>query len=200
MPTGYTAKLMEKGQSFPDFVMTCAHAFGACVLMREEPLDTPIPEFKPSTYHLKALEEAKAERARLLAMTDRQKIAFGQVAKTKSLKQNEEWLAKELAENSRLLAIRDQVKAWEPPTSEHVELKKFMLQQIEISLNKPEYIEQEIIKTKASFARDYYDAALCAATRDIEYHTKEYREENERTAGRNRWVRELRANLGEEKA
>ena len=67
MPTGYTATLMEKGQDFPDFVLLCARAMGATIMLRDEPLDAPIPEFQPSDYSAKQLEESKEELARLLA-------------------------------------------------------------------------------------------------------------------------------------
>jgi hypothetical protein len=58
MPTGYTAKLMEEGQSFPEFAMRCARNFGALIMMRDESLDVPIPEqFEPSDYYRKKLSE-----------------------------------------------------------------------------------------------------------------------------------------------
>lgn len=44
MPTGCTAKLHEDDQSFRDFALTCARAFGATIAMREEPLDAPPSE------------------------------------------------------------------------------------------------------------------------------------------------------------
>lgn len=52
MPTGYTSPLYEgKEISFEQFALRCARNFGALVMMREEPLDTPIPEkFNPCEY------------------------------------------------------------------------------------------------------------------------------------------------------
>jgi len=86
MPTGYTAKLMESGQTFQDFVMQCARAFGACVMMRDDPMDAPIPErFEPSDYNVKRLAEAKAELVKLQAMTNDEKIAFGESKKAESI-------------------------------------------------------------------------------------------------------------------
>ena len=42
--------------------MDCARAFGACIMMRDESVDAPIPEeFKPSTYHIEELEKAKSD-------------------------------------------------------------------------------------------------------------------------------------------
>jgi hypothetical protein len=36
MPTGYTEKLMEKGQTFQQFALLCARNFGALVMMRDD--------------------------------------------------------------------------------------------------------------------------------------------------------------------
>jgi hypothetical protein len=204
MPTGYTATLMEKGQAFPDFVLLCARAMVATIMLRDEPLDAPIPEFQPSDYAAKRLEESKTELARLLAMTDEEKIAFGQSKKDAAIERNKKWIADQQAENARLIEMRDKVKAWQPPTSDHDGLKNFMLEQLEISMNSVDYYEREIIAAKQSFARDYYDKAfardyydkaVAEAQRGIEYNAEEDRKERERTDARNRWVRELRASL-----
>lgn len=47
--------------TFPEFAMRCARNFGALIMMRDEPLDAPIPEkFEPSGYYKKEYEKAKA--------------------------------------------------------------------------------------------------------------------------------------------
>ena len=47
MPTGYTAPIKD-GISFNDFMWGCARAFGALIMMRDDPPGTPIPErFEP---------------------------------------------------------------------------------------------------------------------------------------------------------
>ena len=59
MPTGYTAVIQDNLDiSMKDFALVCARAFGACVMMRDEPFDTPIPEeFVPDTYHTDKLKQ-----------------------------------------------------------------------------------------------------------------------------------------------
>ena len=49
---------MNEGQDFKSFAMTCARAMGACVTIRDEPFDAPIPTIKPSDYNAKAKLEA----------------------------------------------------------------------------------------------------------------------------------------------
>ena len=59
MPTGYTSKIAD-GIGFKDFALSCARAFGACIEMRDDPSDKPIPnEFKPNDYHKKRMAAAK---------------------------------------------------------------------------------------------------------------------------------------------
>jgi hypothetical protein len=70
MPTGYTADIKD-GIDFKTYAMNCARAFGACVMLRDEPGGGErIPDaFEPSDYHLKAVEKARVELAALDAMT-----------------------------------------------------------------------------------------------------------------------------------
>lgn len=45
MPTGYTADVQSgKVTDFAEYAMNCARAFGALVLMRDDPSDADIPE------------------------------------------------------------------------------------------------------------------------------------------------------------
>ena len=72
MPTGYTAIIDDNPKvSFSDFVLRCARGMGACITMREEPNDTPIPErFEPSDYYRDRVERLRGTLARLSSMSD----------------------------------------------------------------------------------------------------------------------------------
>ena len=186
---------MEEGQAFPEFVLLCARAMGATIMMRDEPLDAPIPEFEPSDYSSKRLAEARAELDRLIAMTGDERLAFGQKKRDEAIERAKRYLEKDATENARLIEMRDQVSAWHPPTPDHVGLKEFMLDQINISMNRTDYWESEITTAEGSDPGEYYDNSVTRANRDIEYHTKGDREERERTAARNKWVKELVASV-----
>lgn len=196
MPTGYTAKLMESGQTFQEFIMGCARAFGALVQMRDDPYDTPVPEkFEPSDYHVKRLIESREKLARLKAMTDTERQEFGEAEKTADILRIEKWLEKDLAENDRLVAMEEQVKAWQPPTSDHKGLKDFMLQQIEVSRNNVDYIRESLKSANAKPALAYYIAAVSDASHAINYNTEGNAKEIERAAVRSEWVRQLRLSI-----
>lgn len=196
MPTGYTSKLMESGQTFQDFAMQCARAFGVLVEMRDDPMDAPIPErFEPSDYNVFRMAEAKAELARLQAMTNDEKIAFGESKKSKSLASSVKWLAKEIKQNKRLEEMEASVNKWTPPSADHTELKAFMLQQIGVSKNSTDYIEKSMAETIAKSPMNFYSEAVASAKRNIEYNTKDFAEEVERANSRTEWVRQLRLSL-----
>lgn len=196
MPTGYTAKLMESGQTFQDFVMQCARAFGACVTMRDDDMDAPIPEeFKPSDYSVKRLAEAEDELPRLQAMNDFEMVSFGECKKADSLLSSEKWLAKENEQNKRLEEMEASVNRWTPPSADHAGLKDFMIRQIRVSKNSTGYIERSMAETRAKSPMAFYREAVVNAKRDIEYHTKSQAEEVERAKSRTEWVRKLRSSL-----
>jgi hypothetical protein len=196
MPTGYTAKLMESGQTFPEFIMGCARAFGALIEMRDSPNDAPIPDkFEPSNYNAKRLIEAREELAKLKAMSTEERADFGEAAKAEDIERSRGYLEKALTENSRLEDMAAQVRAWTPPTKDHQGLKDFMLQQIEVSKNGVDYSEKSLAEAQAKPATAYYVEAVSGAARNIKYHTEGNEKEVERSNSRTEWVQQLRASI-----
>lgn len=196
MPTAYTAKLMEEGQSFPAFVMTCARAFGALITMRDDPLDAEIPEnFKPSNYHVERLSAAKADLARLEKMGDAERVAFGKLKRDQEIEARRAHLDKDRSQNDRLDEARAQVEKWEPPTPEHVGLKDFMLEQINISRHDLSWAEKYLAEAAAKTPAQYYADAVAGAKRQVEWHTEEQEKEAARARERTEWVKALRESL-----
>lgn len=196
MPTGYTATLMEKGQTFEEFVLLCARAFGATITMRDDPMDEPIPdEFKPGDYYAGSISERSAELARLEGMTNGERVRFGETEKSNALARYSEYLEKERGENERLENMQLKVTAWIPPSPDHVEMKSFMLQQIEISKNTGNYYYKAFNDADNKTPYMFYAEAVESARSGLGYSREEYAKELERVAGRNRWVRQLRESL-----
>lgn len=195
MPTGYTATLVEKGQDFRSFVLTCARGMGACIMQRDDPLDEPPKHATESDYYTKAIAKAKADLALFQAMNPDQQIEYGTQARQEAIKHGYEWLAKEQAQNARLDEMAEQVRAWEPPTDDHVGLKDFMLEQIKISRQDTGYIERSIKEAEAKSAQTFFVEALSKAVRDVAYYTVELQKEAERNKGRNDWIDRLYESL-----
>lgn len=187
---------MEKGQSFREFAMQCARAFGACVTMRDDSMDEPIPKrFEASDYHVKQLDGARAKLSWLRGLNKDEQLAHGQKLKSELVNSRKTWLAKEKAQNERLCDMEKSVMAWKPPTKDHLGLKTFMLEQLGVSKNNCDYIQQEIAKTQADPPLAFYIADVEQAVRDIKYHTEQHAKEVGRADSRTEWVTQLRESL-----
>lgn len=135
MPTGYTADLCDgKDVSFEGFALNCARAFGALVSLRDEP-DAEIPdEFKVDEYYVKKFEEAKEELEKAESMTDEE---FAEEAKQFYEHEKDRFttlINDALTTRKRYENMLEQVEQWEPPTEKHIELKKFMIDQLNESI------------------------------------------------------------------
>lgn len=199
MPTGYTAKLMNKGQSFDEFVWTCARAFGALVTMREDSLDTPIPdEFKPRcSYHEEALIKSREKYRELLEMCWDEIKDWAEIEKSNLIKYDEDYIRNSEQENKRLADMRVLVCSWDPPSEDHASLKNFMLDQIKISTMDLSFTYDRLKVLKSRTLTDLYNEAVEEATRSIEYHKSESLKEIERARSHNQWIKTLRDSLGE---
>lgn len=196
MPTGYTADVQDGTVTeFSEFAMQCARAFGALITMRDEPSDAPIPqEFAPSNYNAERLVEAQRDLARLEAMTESEQKAAADAANAAAFKSWDDRESTKAEQRARYEAMIQKVEAWEPPTADHNELKRFMLRQLRESIEfdcGPPYAPRPGLVN----AKDWYAGALARANRDIAYHAEQQAEETERARKRTKWVSDLRASL-----
>jgi hypothetical protein len=196
MASGYTYGV-QSGEvtEFRDFAMRCARAFGALIEMRDSPPDAPIPrEFAPSSYHAEKIQEAALKIAALEEMdrSDMEDAAAQEYAE--HLRRYNERRAQRRVHCQRYEAMLAQVKAWEPPTTDHAEMKKFMRDQLTESMKwdcdgsydeAPERLSGPVWHTEA----------LSKAHKSLAYHREESEKERERCAARNKWVRDLRESL-----
>lgn len=137
MTTGYTC-IIEAGDgcTFEEYVWRCAHAFGACIMLRESSMDVLVTEesvVDTSTYYVDEIAKSKARLAELETMTLEQAEAMAQADYDAVVAYCEKKTAKEMELTRRYAAIREAVEAWSPPTPDHAGMKAFMLQQIQIS-------------------------------------------------------------------
>lgn len=196
MPTGYTAEVGDgKVTDFNVFAMQCARAFGALITMRDDPADAAIPaEFAPSDYHVKALAKAREALASLRAMSIDQRQVAADTANAGAVASWDLHEAKKAETRKRYDAMVARVKAWTPPTGDHVEMKNFMLQQLSESIRfdcGPAYS-----KRPSPLQRDeWFAEAVAKAEHDIDYHTKEHAAEVKRCAWRSAWIADLRRSL-----
>lgn len=189
MATGYTCKI-EKGQSFKDFAIGCARAFGANIMLRDEPVNKPIPKYEPSPYHNNELARAKKDLAGFLKKSEDDLREEFNKERTDSLKAAENRTNSTRELKQKYETMLEKVKAFTPPTEDHINYKNFMIEQIESSIlfdcehsYSTEQPETPFEEWKAERLQDLED--------DIEYHEREYEEEVRRTNERNEWNQKL---------
>jgi hypothetical protein len=198
MPTGYTAKLYEgTEQSFQDFALECSRAFGALILMRDSSTDAPITVeaiTDDSDYYVKGLARAQEELARLQALSDIEIAREARSAYLDRIEYEERSKADRLAKRARYEGMLDQVREWEPPSEDHAEFKKFMIEQLTGSIDfDTKDLGGEIVEPTPE---EWLAERIARAERDIEYHTEEEAKRLERNEGRIRWMNQLRESLG----
>jgi len=194
MPTGYTAKIKD-GITFEQYAWDCARAFGALIMMRDEPSDAPIPDkIEPSDYHEKALEKAINELSKLMRMSTGIAADYANEAWNDATESRERILEESDILEKSYTDMLAQVDKWVSPTPDHKNYKEFMRNQIIDSISHDCDMSYYSTITKLSGA-EWLEAEKDSARHSIEYHTKAFREECERTDGRNAWIDALRKSL-----
>ncbi len=194
MPTGYTHTIKD-GISFNTFIMKCTRAMGVCVTMQDESQDKEIPnKFEPSDYDSKAILKAQNDLKRLQGIDSISAISLAQSEYDKEIVRTEKAIKKNSQLKEQYESMLKQVKKWEPPTSEHIGLKDFMIQQIEDSI-KFDCDIKYLNHPKLLSGNEWLKKETSKVLHDIKYHTKKNKKENDLTDSKNIWLNQLRESL-----
>lgn len=203
MPTGYTAGILEgKITTFQQFAKICMRAFGATIHMRDDDMDAEYTPRTPSDYHLKEIENAKQSLINANSLSDKEIIATKKKQLADSKKYHLNAIEKAKKSATQMNKILSDVRKWQPPTSEHVGIKDFMIDQIEKTIDfdcKTDYhekklteIESELLTLNASKIRK---EMIHDAEKKLKYHTEENSNEIKRCEDSNKWVSDLLESL-----
>ena len=196
MPTGYTADIKD-GITFEQYAMNCARAFGALISMRDESSDTPIPEqFKPSDYHEKALLKAEIELKSLELITSVEADREAKENNERREKSRLKSLSENIALKEKYTSMLESAVSWQPPTDDHKDLHKFMVDQIEKSIEHDCSGDFYAKPEKQLSGEQWLSQQVESAKKNIDYHRKGQAEEIARTDSRNSWLQSLRESLG----
>ncbi|KKM80024.1 hypothetical protein LCGC14_1344060 [marine sediment metagenome] len=194
MPTGYT-DCIKDGISFNDFVMQCARAMGACIMMRDDPPNKEIPEkFEPSDYHQKKVREAEYDLARYQKIDTIQADLLARHEYDTQVEEYKTCIEEAHQLQEQYTRMLEWVREWQSPTQDHDGLKEFMDQQIRGSIDfdcDTSYYK----KPKLLSGREWLSLKTSGALHDIDYHAKEDLEERKRAAVRTLWIQQLRKSL-----
>lgn len=195
MPTGYTAGVGDgEVTELREFVMECSRAFGALVELRDSPSAAIPDEFKPSSYYAERLAATIRELETVRGWTLQRAEAAATAAYEKATKRREEWRREKAEKRDRYEAMVAKVEAWEPPTSEHVGLKNFMLQQLHqsIEFDCGGSWEPEVERLDG---RSFKKREIERLEKERAYDEKEYAADVDRARQRTEWITSLRSSL-----
>ena len=198
MPTGYTSYIKDgKITSGKEFLKLCTRAFGIAIDLKEESLDVPTPShFEPHPYYEKAYKDSLSSREKAYSMTF-EEVKEDIISKYNDNKGRAEKILEEYKdEDKKYLKVREEVEKWNPPTPEHENLKKFCLEQIDMSLNTTlyEWCEKDINKeldTSEDTIRKYIDNLKDYADEKLKRAYKNWQEELRRVEEKNLWMRQF---------
>ena len=206
MPTGYTAYILDdEVTTGKDFLKLCTRAFGVAINQRDEPLNVPTNEKQEvNNYYRNRMSEAITNLNNIFEMNyDQMTFAMTQEHHEK-VKHATETVRRLEDENIKLIKVKDEVEKWKPPTEEHQNLKKFALEQIDMSMNSDglvdAYIEDmnKVLDTSQEAVLEWYDEKLEDAIDELNNAYKWYKEEYKRIDSRNQWMKEFLDSLEDE--
>jgi len=174
MPTGYTYKVIEEGQSFEDFAKDCTRAFVSW---------DGVDFTKPNDYYSKALEEAMDERDEFLAKSPDELLKEYNSYKEDQEKENQDYINRYNVSLENYNRVLEQAQAWIPPTPEHEQFKKFMIDQLLISKPTNYYSETFDVRSYEDWYKDTYVSVI----KNVTYYEGKVVEEANKAKGYKEW-------------
>jgi hypothetical protein len=196
MPTGYTAPV-EDGTitTFRDFTMLCTRAFGATIEMRDDPMDAKIVIEKIGQdnidHHTRSLAGAKAEKDAVLLMSDEEAERRAALRYEQTRLNSEQYVRESVEKVARYQAMIAKVEAWRIPTDDHMNFKKFMLDQLHESLRYVTPSDAYTSEVVRMTGLEYRDAEFDCASDNVSYHEKALARAIENAERSRKWLTDL---------
>jgi len=199
MPTGYTSGILDgKTPSFQLFAKSCARAFGTMIHMRDDDSSAEYTKREPTDYHTKELDEVQKEYDSIINGTDEFILSLAKKNLKRKIKSYTSIIKEHTQNKEKLLPFLEKAKAYIPPTINHEDIKRFMIEQIETTIThdgSTKYYENERNKLKKELSLLTVKQAkiklITKLTWSIEYHTKERDDEIQRCEESNKWVEDF---------
>ncbi len=192
MPTGYTHGVQTgETTTLEQFALLCARGMGACITMRDDSLNVPIPEqFQPSEYSKKAVVKADMELGKVLAMTDDECEQEAMKEYLEAMDYYRKAKKERFEEERRYRSMLTKVQAWH---TEAEGIREFMLEQLNSSIEFD--CDYRPTEPTPMGGKEWRESTEKRLRDELAYHRKSYAEEVKRTNDRNEWLRKLRESL-----
>jgi len=194
MPTGYTA-CIEDGATFEKFVLHCACSrFYDCSKLPDE-------EVSSSDFYSEKLVECEERLKRLESINDKEAEIAARNEYEDGLKYEAEHKNNSVKLKKKYLTMLKKVQAWNPPSDDHIDLKQYMIDQINMSIESDCYAAEpgyvSMFHKPQINGKDWLEIQKEKTLKNIEYYKTEDQKERERVEWKNRWIRLLRKSLEE---
>lgn len=188
MPTAYASILLTKEEvSFKDFALQCSRAFCAMSHMRNKPLDAEIeyPEVDQRYYRIR---DKKMER--LLEVKGMSEEDLAREADRYNTREQERWdrfQKRSTIYHARLEDMLEKARSWNPP-EEYEDLKTFMIQQLEDSIELDSYEEEA---PQVLTPQQWRERALEILENSIAHAERHIKRDEERVKSSRAWLEGL---------
>lgn len=193
MPTSYTEKVgTGEVTDFAEYAMMCARNFGVCITLRDDPLSGDIPEFRPDPHYERRLAEARAKLAEWDSMTAEQREEKYKAECREIDEYTKNGLQKVNETRKRYEAMLEKAKAFASPTEEHKGFAKFIVEQLEQSIEfdcSTEFYDS--MQDPPAFT-DWVMQTQLRLTKALASASESLLEETEQCRKRNEWIANLR--------
>lgn len=198
MPTDYTAAIFEnENVTLKEFVITCMRNFAATITLRDQPLNgsfIKLPE--PNDYHVIQFEIAKKELAKFKLLSKKEKEKIILTRELNSRKITLEGFDNSIKQNKKIQAMLEKVRQWNPPTSAHVDLKEFMIQQLNVSIDEMTYYIETL--NKELDINKLLNAHVSNLEWSVDYHQDQLQKEKEQYQNSTKWITDILDSFNEE--
>lgn len=201
MPTGYTSRIIDGSiTNFKEYAILCTRAFGAAMHERDDSFTTKAVKLRePSKYHMDVLKGLEKEKMELEKISDKTLVDKRKADIMDDVKRYQDYITKAEKAKERLLAIRIEVEAWNPPTDEHQRYKEFMLEQLDVTIKSDgdsTYWEGELAKSSEKLLESFDPAKERERKRldyeeQFKYHTEAYEKEVKSCNAANEWLQSV---------
>lgn len=188
MSTGYTASI-AKGITFKEYALECAKAFGCNITSLKYVHNNP-----DINYHLDELKKCEKAKSDFIS-NDKAKyqmfLDYKQTEKSNILQAIKDNAALK-TKYAKMLTLCKKFKA---PTKNHIEFKKFMISQIENSIEFDCYEENHYkckLKNNENLTfEEWCKVKMNNLDHEIDYHKTAYEEDCKHEKDTRKWVSEL---------
>jgi hypothetical protein len=195
MPTGYTQDLYDgKDITFRDFALKCARAMGAAIRQRDDAPNVEIQMRKVEESYYSRVDSAATELAKALTKSATEWETEQNKEIEEALEYKGDYSQKQMNLGKRYKAMLATVQHWEPPTSEHEGLKRFMIEQLESSIDFDilDYVPSVPERLSVS---DYSTNKIQAIAKRFDNAVESLRKQESLAKSQNEWVTTLRDSL-----